>query len=160
MSTVDWQYIRAEWELGISERTLATKYSVPKTTLHDRAKAEKWIRMLPTGFRPDPPTTKAVVDTPMSTVNTARLLHEVIHRLAQNDIIDERMVKLLADALSQVHKIQMTAVIDPETSPYDLRDLLSYCTEEERAIIKPIFTAATARKQEEQEKLKPMRKIG
>jgi hypothetical protein len=156
----DWQSIREEWELGISERTLATKYSVPKTTLHDRAKTEKWIRMLPTGFRPTPPTTKAVVETPISTVNTARLLHEVIHRLAQSEIMDERMVKLLADALSQVHKIQMTAPTKQETSPYDLRTLLSYCTEEEREIVKPIFAAATARKQEEEEKIKPIRRTG
>lgn len=43
---VNWDEIRNEYiQGGISYRALAEKYGVPKRTLEDRAKAEKWVEL-------------------------------------------------------------------------------------------------------------------
>jgi hypothetical protein len=98
----------------MSVRSIAEQFGMNESTLRSRAAAEKWLKPS-RKFRAPPSRTEAVRETPESTAETARLLHEVIHRLAQGDI-DERMVKLLADALSQVHKIQITSPQTEQTT--------------------------------------------
>ncbi len=72
---------------------------------------------------------------------------------AEGDL-EPKDIKLLADALSQFHKIKLT--LPPEEqdlSQYDLRLLLADATSEELAIVQPIFATIDTRR-------KPLKRTG
>lgn len=154
MSGVDWVAIRAEYEDGISQHSLAAKYGITQQAISKRARKEQWIVHI--HMTPVHQVVTRVTDDnqqqpgDLSTVDNA--IDLISRRLAEEP--ENKDIKMLMDSLSQAYKIKyMLPAEQGDTSAYDMRELLSFCTEEERAIIKPIFAAATERKKLAQEKL-------
>ncbi len=154
-NNVDWPAIRAEFEQGLSQRSLAPKYGIEQSTISRRAKKENW-RIIPRIT----PTSERITDAADITDKSDNDLLAIVQLLlkktaehAEGDL-EPKDIKLLADALSQFHKIKLS--LPPEEqdlSQYDLRLLLADATPEELAIVQPVFNAIDTRR-------KPLKRTG
>lgn len=151
---VDWTAIHTEFQQGISQRSLATKYGISQAAISKRASKEHWV------ITPVIIPQEVITETASDDLTIVQKALNDLAAFLNAGLQDLRDHKLFADALSQYIKLKLTIPTEQEQSPYDLRDLLSYCTQEELDIIRPIMAAAAARKQEAEEKIKPIRKIG
>lgn len=176
---VDWTAIQADYEAGLSLRTLAAKYGPSKSTIQNRAKAEQWTVGQKIGrgdgqlresiqLHPEPEISEEMLNTPLSELTqylteaemkdvaevslqglARQLLFQIMSK-ANTEDLEPKDIKLLADALATCHKILSMRTVERDYAAYDLRVLLSKCTEEERAIIQPVFRAVDAREREQQ----------
>lgn len=166
-SGIDWTAIRQQYEQGMSKNTLAKEHGVSRQAIQQRAAKEHWITPLlasPTAFL-----------APMQVQTTDELSELSIVEKALKDLaqhlehapLDLKSHKLFADALSQYIKLRL--LLPQQQSEdgqesyglYDLREFLASCTDEELAIVRPVIAAVQIRKQEQEDgKIKPMRKIG
>jgi hypothetical protein len=153
---VDWTAIRSGFEQGASQRSLAREFGVTQPTISERAKKEGWQHT--TNPLPIIPLSEPISDREthdlLSVVST--LLQKVALHAQSN--LEPKDIKLLADALSQFHKIKITTPQqDQDFSAFDMREFLAECTDEELAIVKPIIAAVQARREE---KITPLRRTG
>src|SRR6266487_1348072 len=148
-NNVDWPAIRAKFEQGLSQRSLALKYCVSQSAISQKAKKEGWV-ITPLII----PASDLITDkSDNDLLAIVQLLLKKTAEHAEGDL-EPKDIKLLADALSQFHKIKLT--LPPEEqdlSQYDLRLLLADATPEELAIVQPIFATIDARR-------KPLKKTG
>jgi predicted transcriptional regulator len=159
MTDIEWAEIRFQYEAGISQRTLATKYGVSQATISRRAGKENWCiteRITPVSLiRSDAQDKKTDVLIVADT-----LLDKVAEQAETVD--DPRDIKNLADTLSQIHKIKLTShSSDKPTASGIPAELLPYATLDELAQLDSIVKAIEERKlQAEQEAagVRPLRK--
>ncbi len=150
-SNVDWPSIRAEFEQGLSQRSLALKYGVSQAAISKRANKERWV--ITPVIMPQP---EVISDNQELEPEIASLLQAALQGLAQltPQEFTLKEQKLFADALSQYNKIKLT--LPPEEqdlSQYDLRLLLADATPEELSIVQPVFATIDARR-------KPLKRTG
>lgn len=168
MSTIDWPAIREKFEQGISQRTLARRYGVNQASISRRANKEAWNinpRITPASER----ISDALPEKPPETLAEAveALIQKVIV-YAQRDNLEVKDVKLLADAISQFHKIRLTS---PSTQQFTESgfpaDLLTYLTTDQlaeiaqhRQAMDEVLEVAKARKLEAEQGIHTLRKMG
>ena len=159
MSTsINWSAIRTEYEAGISQRSLATKYGVQQSSISRRAANENW-RIIPRIT----PTPESIIDASTSTdlsdmAKIKKAIALIYERLEQKP--EDKNIKLLMDSLSQAQKIKMLLPMEDQgNNPDSLRQLLAKATDEELAIILPAIKAISAR-DAEVEGITPLRKHG
>src|SRR6266702_81686 len=154
----DWSAIRQEYESGISQRSLATKYNISQAAISKKASKERWV-IVPVII----PQNQVISDN-SSELPELEIVQKALNHLATfldgDGLIGLNQHKLFADALCQYIKLKLIIPTEQENSPYDLRDVLRYCTDEELAIIEPIIKAANGRKEAEASKVKPIRRAG
>ncbi|SRR6266567_316781 len=160
MPNVDWPSIRQEYEQGFSQRSLALKYSVSQAAISKKANKEKWV--ITPVITPSP---KVVSDNQeIDTSNIPALVEAALRNLAKLDpenFLTLNEHKLFADALNQYNKIKLTLPQEDQSSSYlDLREFLASCTPEELTVVNPVIKAVAARKQEQDDKVKPIRRLG
>ena len=148
-SNVDWPSIRAEFEQGLSQRTLAPKYGISQSAISQKAKKESWI-ITPLII----PASDLITDK--SDNDLLAIVQLLLKKTAEHaeGNLEPKDIKLLADALSQFHKIKLT--LPPEEqdlSQYDLRLLLADATPDELAVVQPVFATIDARR-------KPLKRTG
>lgn len=148
----DWQSIRTEYEAGASLRSLAAKYTVPKSTIESRAKTGNWSRS--DILRTSPlPLSDLSETSDMATIEKAIRL--ITRRLDEEP--DNKDIKMLMDSLSQAYKIRMLVPAGEDFSAFDMREFLAGCTDEELEIVRPVIAAVQARRAE---KITPIKKVG
>lgn len=135
----DWEAIKRDYEHGLSLRTLSAKYDVGKSTIHEHATAGHWQRTT-IGQVPDNGQTPVSPDS--STVALAQSMITQLATIAKVPL-DLKEHNLFAQALSQYNKIMVTGVAVASTPP--ALDW-SIFTEQELAILQPIFNHAEERK--------------
>jgi predicted transcriptional regulator len=155
-SNTDWTSIKAEYEQGLSQRSLALKYGISQAAISQKASKEKWL------IKP--------LITPATVISSDNLsdVDQAIADLMQHLTGDPKKAKLLikehklfADAMSQYKKLKTTSPDDEqEYGKYDLREFLASCTPEELAVVVPITKAVAARKAEADGKITPLRRQG
>ena len=148
-SNVDWPSIRAEFEQGLSQRSLAPKYGISQSAISQKAKKESWI-ITPLII----PASDLITDK--SDNDLLAIVQLLLKKTAEHaeGNLEPKDIKLLADALSQFHKIKLT--LPPEEqdlSQYDLRLLLADATPDELAVVQPVFATIDARR-------KPLKRTG
>lgn len=152
----EWAMIRAEYEQGTPQRRLAAKFGISQAAISQRAKREEWvINKLIIPITDDNPPAES--DNPFLT-----LVYKAIRDLAKHleFHLDLREHKLLADALSQYTKVKLAFPDEDQAAPFDLRDFLAGCTDEELEQLRPILLNVQARIEAEQEKIRPIKKVG
>src|SRR5260221_869840 len=105
MMSADWQAIRAEYEQGISQRTLAAKYDLSQPAISQYAKAHGWLitRLIT-------PQGDNLVDAALADL----ALHLTKDRKkAQLDLKEH---KLFADAFSQYMKMKQLFTQEAESN--------------------------------------------
>lgn len=149
---IDWLAIRADYEQGVSLRSLSARYGPGKSTIHERALAELWMR---------PEVVRTPDVAPRTTDNTRTVPHDASQRppepstveLARTAIaqlatiarvpMDLKEHTLFAQALNQYNKIIVTAAPAQEQS--NVRIDYSHLTQEELEEVAKIFATADAR---------------
>ncbi len=160
---VDWTAIRTHYEQGISQRSLATKYDVSQSSISRKAEKEQW-RIMPRIT----PSSDSITDAPveLTDLSPVEIVEKALARLAtfltDDGLLTLNQHKLFADSLSQYIKLKllMPGGDEQNASSYDMREFLAGCTDQELAIVRPVIAAVAARKQEAEEKIKPIRRIG
>lgn len=159
MTDINWHAIREDYETSrLSLRSLAAKYGVKLTTLHDRIKSEQWHRTL--GEQRTPPP----VQQPAASRGIRGLADRMVTRLETiaEDNLTLLEVKLLADSLSQFNKIKITAPVEQDasmTGPQRMihPDVLRHMTLQEKNELETLLKTAEDRalaEEQQQEKLK------
>lgn len=157
----DWPTIRADYEQGISQNSLAIKHHISQQAISKRVRKEGWITRLVV-----PPTTSYNIQQPADEQSELAIVEKALRHLAtflDGDGLETlHSHKLFADALSQYIKLKMILPSEQgqQETPYDMREFLSSCTDEELSIVRSILAAVADRKQLEEEKIRPIRKIG
>lgn len=152
----DWPTIRAQYEQGISQRSLAVKYGISQAAISKHAKKETWVVsevIIPQSAITD--DNSEPVETSEQT--TVEIVEKALRSLAQHlseDNMDLKSHKLFADALSQYVKLKLlVAPADERPTASGLpAELLPYATLDELAALDSIVKAIEERKlQQEQE---------
>ena len=165
MSTVDWPSIRQEYVQGASKLALSMKHGISRQAIIKQARKGKWIAPLVTApeYKVTPPVTNALPIN-LTELTDLQIVEKAIadlYRHLEAGHLELNQHKLFADALSQYRKIKLLIPPeDQEHSAYDLRQFLDLCTDEELAIVMPITKAVAARKAEQDDKVKPIRRLG
>ena len=156
----DWPTIRAEYEAGASQRSLAKKFGIAQPTISERAKKEQWKHA------PIIPLSEPIT---YSETDEFAIVQKAINHLAtflQNeDQMDLKDHKLFADALSQYMKIKLLAPAgdQEENAHHDMRRIVASATPEESIIIQPALPILHAISQRLQEQdtgnITPIRKL-
>lgn len=167
MPDIDWAAIRRDYEQGRSLRSLEKQYPVTRPAIAKHAKKEGWQA-------PDMP----IVSIPYHEVSTLEtfsepdvdpllgLVNDAITDLARHldNHLELKEHKLLADALSQYVKIKLSlpgkADQTSQVAAFDIRDLLASATDDELELLRPVIKNVQARIDEQQEKIRPIKKIG
>ncbi len=164
MTPDQWQEIRAQHEQqGISKSTLAKIHGVTRQAIQQRAHKEKWITPLAPPLSPLAPLQEEQEVTPVA---IATSLLQKIAEWAEGDL-EPKDIKILMDALSQVHKINLTSPSDKPTVSGIAAELLSYFDTEQlhewselEAQQDAILEAVQAYKLEQEQGIKSIRKKG
>ncbi len=124
--SADWQAIRAEYEAGISQRTLAAKYGLSQPAISQYAKAHGWLitRLIT-------PQGDNLVDSALADL----ALHLTKDRTKAK--LDLKEHKLFADAFSQYMKLKVLFPQEEESSGIylDLRQLPAWKRMELRRLL-------------------------
>jgi hypothetical protein len=145
----DWQAIRAEYEQGASQRSLATKYGISQAAISKRCLKEGWVIASVVM-----PTESVVSDNTVDQALADLAVHLTDH--PERAKLQLTQHKLFADAFSSYMKAKTLAPVEEDISTYDMRDFLAHCTDEELAIVRPIIATVQARR----EKIIPLHKTG
>lgn len=149
----NWEAIQADYEHGMSLRLLASKYAVPKTTIHEHALAGQWTRTAD-GQQGGQRTPPKFTDVPPTT-EIGSLASKMVGELAKiaNAPLELKEHKLFADALSQYGKILLAdGPAADQADPLQGKavlvepDLMQYITNEELDQIEKIVSLASERK--------------
>jgi hypothetical protein len=150
MNEINWSNIRAEYEAGASQRSLATKYGVSQARISQIAKRDGWII--------------APLIIPQQLISSDNIPDQGIADLANylngtpgnaKMLLNEH--KLFADAYTQYRKAKMLEPAGDDFSAFDMREFLAGCTDEELEIVRPIIAAVQARRAD---KITPIKKVG
>jgi len=177
MTNIDWAAIRSDHEQGVSSRTLALKYGIPRSTIRSRLAAaavkvgevgevgerqsrqERQAHTIPDA-RPSPTLSLGEpIASPaqQSTSLNAAIAQNLIRMIAKHitgqwkrdDVrLEPHTMKLLADTLSQCNKILVGEEAGENAGTPERIDW-SLFTFEELTIIQPLFERALARQQPE-----------
>ena len=151
----DWASIRADYEGGASQNSLAAKHGISHQAISKRARKEGWITRLVAS----PVTQVATIEETDDLATVEKAIALISRRLDEEP--ENKDIKMLMDSLSQAYKIKIllpTTEQEQETG-YDMRGFLHLCTDSELAIIKPILKAVSARQEAEAEAEAEARKI-
>lgn len=160
MSTIDWPTIRAKYESGISQNSLAREYGISQQAISKRALKEGWVVQFVV-----PPTTSDNSQQPPDDVLS--IIHTLLQKAAQHaqNELDIKDIKLLADALSQFHKIKLTSPDEKPTASGIDADLLPWLDMDQlnriselHAEIDAILELARSKKLEQEQGIKTIRK--
>ena len=134
-SSVDWQAIKGKYEQGIRQASLAREHGITQQAISKRALKEGWqvqFVVSPTTIDNFPQPGDNQPDEVLSVIGT--LLQKVIKHAQQEDI-EIKDIKLLADALSQFHKIRLTSPDDKPSISGTPSGLLPYLNSEQLGLI-------------------------
>lgn len=167
-SSVDWPAIRAQYEQGVSQKTLGAHHNVSQQAISKRARKEGWTveQVVPLVVSPTTSynNTQPPADEDIPTIEIVEhALRSLAQHLNNNDEMDLRGHKLFADALSQYVKLKLlVAPSDQQPTASGLpAELLPYATLEELSSIEAIMKTIEERKlQQEQEAagVRPLRR--
>lgn len=141
----DWEAIERDFHAGQSLRVLAARYGIPKSTIHKHfnapVKKDGYVDMGGTDGGQSVDSGQAFL--PLSTEDIGTLTRRLIDQLSliAKESLTLKEHALLANALSQYNKVMLTA---PQEQQHRGTDW-SIFTEEELAIIQPIFARAEER---------------
>lgn len=143
----DWPAIKAEFQQGISQRSLALKYGISQAAISKRASREHWvitpvitpITHVITDNPDDPPNLMNIVDAALNDLSNYSNGTPDLAKLTLKDH------KLFSDSFTQYMKAKLTIPLEQETSAYDMRVLLSHASLEQLAVLKPILANLTAK---------------
>jgi hypothetical protein len=165
--SIDWPAIKAQYEQGVKQNSLAREYGITQQAISKRAVKEGWIVQAVV-----PPTTfdnfsqhHSHLDDDGDPHNILTIIHVLLKKVAQHadqDNLDVKDIKLLADAISQFHKIYLTSPSnDKPTESGIAAALLPYLTmrhldrlAELRAEEESIYEEARAAKLEAEQGIK------
>lgn len=154
----DWQAIRAEFEQGISQRSLALKYGTTQASISRHATKEHWCitpRIIPV----------SVIQETAEELSERDLVQKALNQLAVyldgEGLIGLNQHKLFADALSQYIKLKMLFPSDQPTASGIAADLLPFLEMHEltriselQEQIDALLEIASARKLEQTQNIK------
>lgn len=177
MPDIDWPSIRAHYEQGVSQRSLARKYGISQQAISKRALKESWVvSPFPAVVIDNVPDNQPLETSAAAIAEQARyVIAKAIQKMKEGttalgpltEYEDHKALKLLMDSLSQAHKIELTSTSDKPTEsglPADLLDYLSMADldaiSEHQKAVEAILDEARARKLETEQGIKTMRKTG
>lgn len=150
---IDWEAIKAEYEQGDSQRVLAARHNVPRTTIASRAKVEHWKH--PQSFRPPPTMDEQPDEDDLFSLAQFALSKLAVHLKGDLELKDH---KLFADALNQYSKVIAAAPPAPSSqSSYIAPELIAVMTPQEQDIVQKILSEAEQRLKQD-EKITPLRR--
>jgi len=159
--SADWQSIQRELEQGLgTQSSLAVKYGITQQAISKRAIKEGWV-VPPLGI-----VVSTTTNEPPPVDNEPSLVDQALADLAIHLTGDPKEAKLqlnqhklFADSFSQYMKAKMLSEQEQEQELPKGIDW-SMFTQEELAIIQPIFAQAEERQRGQQENITAIRRVG
>lgn len=165
---VDWPAIRTKFEQGYRQASLAREYGITQQAISKRALKEGWQAASVV-----PPTTDYNIpqsdnSDPQNILATIAILLQKVTERAKDDNLEIKDIKLIADALSQFHKIRLTSPDDKPTESGLPSELLPWLDNEQltelarlRSAMDDILDSAKAKMLEQAQGIKSIhRKVG
>ena len=132
-STIPWPEIYAKYAVGCSQRALSREFGIAQASISQRAKKEGWQRLVTI---PDviPPASTIASDNDEATspALAQKLLQQIASHLrsAQDEPLTPNAIKLLADSLSIVFKIEQVSHLNEQPTESRLpSELLAFLTD-------------------------------
>ena len=128
---IDWPAIRAKYATGIPQASLAREYGVTQQAISKRALKEGWVVEHVVPPTTDSQPAQPAKHDPQNILNIIAVLLEKVAQHADQQNIEPKDIKLLADAISQFHKIRLTSPENTSSESGLPSDLLRFLTADE-----------------------------
>lgn len=123
---IDWPAIRAKYEQGIKQASLAREYGITQQAISKRALKESWVVHFVVPPTTDYNTPQPPEHDPQDILSIIGTLLQKVAVHAQATELEPKDIKLLADAISQFHKVKLTSTQDKPTASGIASDVLPY----------------------------------
>ncbi len=181
-TSIDWPAIRAKFETGISQRTLAREFGVSQAAISKQAAKNHWVISplfkvitdnltdnIPQPSDNQEPDTSAAAIAVQARYVIAQAMQHMRQQGLTGGLLDpnegHKALKLLMDSLSQAHKIELTSSSDKPTASGIAADLLPYLDNEQlaelarlRDLTDDVLEVARAKKLEAEQGIKTIHK--